>query len=127
MIAISKFGARCWRQNVGVGWVGQVHKITRAQRIAVGPGDVVIRNARPLHAGLCPGSSDVLSIVPVKIGSQHLDTTVGVFGAVEFKTEDGRATDEQKNFLEQINGLGGLAGIATCPEDAVKILSKLSK
>lgn len=126
MIAVSRWGARCWRNNTGMGWAGKpVMVIKRPQRVAVAPGDVVIRNARPLHAGLCVGSSDLIGVAPVKIRPEHVDTTVGVFTAIEVKTEDGTASDEQENFVDQINGLGGLAGIARCDDDALRILSKL--
>lgn len=126
MIAVSKWGARFWRNNIALAWVGQPEIIRSHKRVAVGPGDVVVRNARPLHAGLCKGSGDLIGVVPVVIRPEHVGRRVGVFGSLEIKSEGGRASVDQKNFAEQINGLGGLAGIAKCENDAIRILSQLS-
>lgn len=126
MIAVSKWGARFWRNNVALAWVGKPEMIHTHKRVAVGPGDVVLRNARPLHAGLCKGSGDLIGAVPVVIRPEHVGRKIGVFGSLEIKSESGSVRDDQANFAEQINGLGGLAGIAKCEDDAIRILSQLS-
>ena len=51
---------RLFRNNVAGAWVGQSRRFSRAETVVVQPGDVLIRNARPLHAGLCEGSSDLI-------------------------------------------------------------------
>ncbi|MGI9161139.1 MAG: hypothetical protein ACR2K1_15435, partial [Saprospiraceae bacterium] len=43
---------RIFRNNTGMGWAGRLLHRT-------GAGTVAIENARPLHAGLCEGSSDL--------------------------------------------------------------------
>lgn len=60
--------------------------------------------------GLCVGSSDLIGILKD-----------GRFLAIECKTEKGRATPEQINFINAINKSGGVAGICRSVQD-VKIL-----
>jgi hypothetical protein len=126
LVAGSKLGSRLFRVNTGMGWAGKVEKHGKPVRVVIGPKDVVIRNARPLHAGLVTGGSDIIGITPVVITAAMVGMTLGVFSAVETKTPDGVSTSEQENFIKQIKSLGGLAGVARCPEDAIQILSGLS-
>ena len=109
---------RLWRNNVGTGWAGQATKVTGGNLpvIAAGlrPGDVVIRQGRPLHAGLCVGSSDL-------IGYRQVDG-VAQFVALEVKSATGRATKEQTQFLEHIAGAGGCAGVVRSVDDASALL-----
>lgn len=60
-------------------------------------GAVRVASDRWLHFGK-KGSSDILGCLPG-----------GRFLAVEVKAPDGRLSPEQKEFLEKIRGLGGLA------------------
>jgi len=109
---------RLWRNNVGTGWAGQATQITKSNAFTIGqtlrPGDVVIRQGRPLHAGLCKGSSDL-------IGYRQIDG-IAQFVALEVKSATGRATAEQTLFLDHITAAGGLAGIARSVDDAAAIL-----
>ena len=110
---------RLWRNNVGTGWAGQATKITKANAFTIGqtlrPGDVVVRQGRPLHAGLCKGSSDL-------IGYRQVDG-VAQFVALEVKSATGRATAEQTQFLSHITGAGGCAGTVRSVDDARALLS----
>jgi hypothetical protein len=45
-----------------------------------------------------------------------------VFAAVEVKAPGGRVELEQANFIGQVVGAGGLAGVAWSPQDAKDIL-----
>jgi hypothetical protein len=65
MIALSKVGATIFRNNVGLGWTGKAIKQTKEAMVKVYPGDVLVKNARPLHAGLCKGSADLIGWMPV--------------------------------------------------------------
>ena len=118
LLAHGSGSVRLWRNNVGTGWAGQATKVTggnlRAVSQALRPGDVVIRQGRPLHAGLCVGSSDL-------IGYRQVDG-IAQFVALEVKSATGRATKEQVQFLDHIQAAGGLAGIARSVEDAAAIL-----
>lgn len=105
---LSKVGVRLFRNNVALGWVGKTQFFRHPGRvfIDVQPGDVLIRQARPLHAGLCEGSSDYIGY-----------NSNGLFTAVEIKSDSGRPTDAQINFIEQVRSVGGIAVIARKLED----------
>ena len=118
LLACGSGPVRLWRNNVGTGWAGQATKVTsgnlRAVSQALRPGDVVIRQGRPLHAGLCVGSSDL-------IGYRVVDR-VAQFVALEVKSPTGRATAQQTQFIDHINAVGGCAGIVRSVEDAHTVL-----
>jgi hypothetical protein len=74
----------------------------------------VIRQGRPLHAGLCVGSSDL-------IGYRQVDG-VAQFVALEVKSATGRPTAQQTQFLDHITSAGGCAGIVRSVDDAQVLL-----
>ena len=92
---------RMFRNNVGTGWQGQV--------VSKELGAIVLQNARPLHAGLCVGSSDLIGWKSVTITPDMVGQQVAVFVAAEVKTATGRLTGEQQNFLNKVRDAGGLA------------------
>jgi hypothetical protein len=100
-LALSPSGTRVWRNNVATGWVGDVQRLSGD--------DVFIRNARPLHAGLCKGSSDLIGFHPVRITPEMIGCVVAVFLAVEGKTGRARTTAEQDTFQRAVEGAGGIA------------------
>lgn len=119
-IVASQLGARLFRQNSGMAWVGKPTRISRAQMIAVKPGDVVLRNARPFHAGFT-GLSDLGGFVPVEITPDMVGSTIAVYAQVEVK--DGAVkTDEQKDWIKLVNANGGRAGFAESERDLSDIL-----
>ena len=67
----------------------------------------------PIKFGLCVGSSDLIGITPD-----------GKFLAVEIKTPTGRATPDQKRFINAVRSRGGIAGIARSTADALALLSQ---
>ena len=110
---------RLFRNNVGTGWAGQSTRITQGNLRAVAaqlqPGDVVIRQGRPLHAGLCVGSSDL-------VGWRRTESGIAQFVAVEVKSQRGRPTAEQERFLDAARTAGALAGIARSVGEAEELL-----
>jgi hypothetical protein len=121
MIGVSQIAAKIFRNNVGVGWAGKAEKQTRSRLVQVHPGDVVVRNARPLRAGLCVGSADLIGWVPVVITQEMVGTTVAVFLSLEVKTDTGVLTVEQRRFGDAVISDGGRAGVARNSSDAVQI------
>lgn len=105
MIALSAAGCTVFRNNVGTGWQGRMSR-TKG-------GSVILDDPRPLHAGLCVGSSDVIGI-----------TADGRFLAVEVKTPTGRVTEDQIRFINAVRLKGGVAGVARSVEDALKLLKQ---
>lgn len=104
LMALSDAGCKVWRQNVGVGWTGDASRLT--------DGSVLIRNPRPLHAGLCRGSSDIIGLTPT-----------GQFLAIEVKSKHGRVTPEQENFISRVGQQGGVAGVCRSVDDALRLIS----
>lgn len=115
--------ATIFRNNVGTGYVGDVYRPNSIQTVTVSPADVVIRNARILHAGLCEGSSDLIGWRSLTITPEMVGQTVAVFAALEVKSKTGRATAGQKNFCQRVIEAGGFAGIVKSPEEAKKTLA----
>jgi hypothetical protein len=118
LLAHGSGDTRLWRNNVGTGWAGQATRITAGNLQAIAhtlrPGDVVVRNARPLHAGLCVGSSDLIGYRQVQGLAQ--------FVALEVKSATGRPTPEQTRFLDHISSAGGCAAVVRSVADADAVL-----
>ena len=110
---------RIFRNNNGVGWTGQRVTVTRTQSVVVGPGDVLLRNARPFHAGLCEGSSDLIGWKSILITPEMVGRPFAQFAAVETKSPKGRATDEQRQFLYVVENVGGFSVLAKKIEDVL--------
>ncbi len=106
MISLSDAGHTVWRNETGKYWTGKVvHKDSQV---------VTLSNAMMLSLGLCVGSSDLIGI--------QKDT--GKFFAIEVKTEKGRVSEDQKDFIQRVIKKGGIAGVARSPKDALDLLSQ---
>lgn len=116
----SQTQGRLFRNNIGMGWTGQRVTVTRTQSVVVGPGDVLLRNARPFHAGLCEGSSDLIGWKSILITPEMVGKPFAQFAAVETKSPKGRATDEQRQFLHVVDSVGGFSVLAKKIEDAIR-------
>lgn len=106
-------GARLFRLNIGLAWVGEVTKNR--------DGSITIRNPRPFKSGV-PGMSDLIGWAPVVVTPDMVGKTIAVYLAVETKSARGRASDEQKNFISAVHSAGGKAGIARTDADLDAIL-----
>lgn len=109
---------RIFRNNVGTGWAGS--KIVRNAN-----GSITIHDPRPLHAGLCVGSSDLIGWQSVVVTQEMVGKPVAIFLAVEVKRPKKNPTPEQTNFLERVAAAGGISGVARSVEDARNITNQL--
>jgi hypothetical protein len=100
----SELGCRLFRQNVALAWVGEL--------VSNRNGTVTLHNARPLHAGLCVGSSDLIG--------WSMD---GLFVAIEIKLPGKNPTTAQAAFLKAVASAGGISGVARSVEDLERILA----
>jgi hypothetical protein len=100
---------RLFRNNVGMGWAGRLIHRTEA-------GTVALHGARPLHAGLCEGSSDLIGWTTLEITPDMVGRKVAVFTAVEVKVPGKKPTAEQINFITQVRTAGGIAEVLTDAE-----------
>lgn len=114
MLTVTKFG-RIFRNNVGQAWVGKARQTN-------GDG-VFIENARPFHAGLCVGSSDLIGWTTTQING----VPVAVFTAIEVKTKNGKPSKEQLKFIEAVKNAGGIAGVCRSPREAEELIKSKIK
>jgi hypothetical protein len=105
-------GARLFRQNTGMAWVGKI--------VRKGEGWITLADPRPFHAGV-PGMSDLGGWTPVIITPDMVGKTVAVYTAVEVKVES-RVSKEQSAFIAAVRSAGGKAGIARKDDDLTNIL-----
>jgi len=116
LIHIGKIkGIRLFRNNTGMGWAGKVVTIPDSK-------DVLIKDARPLNAGLTEGSSDLIGWKTITITPEMVGKEIAVFVAIEVKTDTGRPTEKQMNFIDAIKKSGGYAGVARSIQDAANIV-----
>lgn len=107
-VALTEVGARVFRNNVALAWASNlIHRATKRETVTLNPGDIVLRNARPIHAGLIDGASDYIG------WSQN-----GLFVACEVKQPGGRITPKQVTFLGNVREAGGIAILADSPDGA---------
>jgi hypothetical protein len=118
-------GVRLFRNNTGTAWQGNgSYVVPNAMRIDVQKGDVVIRQGRIIHFGLCKGSSDLIGFKSVAITPEMVGKPIAVFMAAEIKTPSGKATEEQIAFIETVNRFGGLGFIARTEDEAEELFNK---
>ena len=124
MIHASSLGHRLFRNNVGLGWAGKsIDKCHgRTKTVMLFPGDVVVRSARPLHAGLCKGSSDLIGWRRLLITQEMVGTEIAQFAAAEVKTTRGAHRDEQTAFVKTVTAQGGRAAFVTSISDLEGLL-----
>lgn len=116
----SSLGARLFRQNNGMAWVGKAEKSWPGRVVCLNAGDVVVRNARPFHAGVV-GMSDLGGWVPVEVTPEMVGSTVAVYVQVEVKV-DTRPTKEQRAWITAVQEAGGRAGVARNEADLSNII-----
>lgn len=109
MLALAEHGITGWRQNVGTGWAGDVQKMP--------DGSVLVRNPRPIHAGLCKGSSDIIGLRSVVITQAMVGAMIAQFTALEVKQPGRYPTPEQQRFLDFVRSKGGIAMVARSVAD----------
>jgi hypothetical protein len=110
MLRVSKLNTRIFRNNTGMGWVGEIMKKAT--------GIITLRNPRPLHAGLCLGSSDLIGWTSVEITPDMVGKKIAVFTALEVKAQYKKASTEQLNFLGQVKNAGGIAAVVRTEKEA---------
>jgi hypothetical protein len=102
-----------FRNNTGSAWMGDVVKLPS--------GDVLIRNPRPVQFGLVKGGSDLIGWTEKIVTPDMVGKKVPIFTGLEVKTDNGRVTKEQVNFINAVNNAGGFAGVVRSIDQAKKI------
>lgn len=117
-ILASSIGARLFRQQSGMAWTGKVERGPRTVRLAAS--DIVIRNARPFHAGH-PGIADLGGWRPVTITPEMVGTVIAQRLEAEVKLNT-RPTKEQVAWIDAVNAAGGRAGIVRNEDDLIALV-----
>lgn len=104
-----------FRANVGQAWTG-----SKVEKLA--GNRVLIHDARPFSTGLPAGFADIFGARSVLITPEMIGQELAVFTALEVKTETGRVSENQANFLSAIKRVGGRAGVVRSTTDALKIV-----
>lgn len=125
MLAASVNGANVFRNNVANAVAGQATRIERDGPVMLHKGDWVVKQGRRTQFGLCVGSSDLIGWRAVTVTPNMVGRRIARFLALEVKTSTGRATDDQKNFIEAVRKNGGLAGVVRSPDEAIALLNPL--
>lgn len=97
---------RLFRNQVGVGWVGQV--------AAESLHSVTLVHPRRVSMGLMPGSADLIGWRKIRIDG----TDIAQFLSIEVKaSKRSKAAEAQKNWAEQVESFGGLSRIVIGQDD----------
>ena len=125
MIAAGKLrNVRLFRNNTGQAWQGskKIFEERNGRRI------LILYDPRPIDAGLCEGSSDLIGWTTVTVTPEMVGQKVAIFTALEVKNEiKSVASAKQINFLTVIRENGGLAGLARSTDEATRLLASKGK
>lgn len=117
LVELSKFDCRLFRNNTGMGWVGKIIGRKTVEKIT-------LAFPRPLRAGLCKGSPDLVGWTTIEILPEMVGKKVAIFTAIEAKTESTITSKEQKNFIKQVKKNGGIAGVFYNPTESKDIITE---
>lgn len=117
-------GVVLFRANSGKAWLGS----GPPRRLT--DGSVVLPAARPVALGLAlangdpvVGQADLIGWHTVTITPDMVGQRVAVFLSVECKrSKGGRTSQEQQNWMVQVQRAGGIAGVANSPEAALSAI-----
>lgn len=116
MLSLSSLlpSVRLFRNNVGKVWTGILVSSRDKQ--------VILSNARPFHAGLIKGSSDLVGWNTITVSQEMVGAKIAVFTAIEIKTRNVRITPEQTIFINNVNKAGGIAGVVYNEQEAINLI-----
>lgn len=110
-----------FRCNTGKGWVsgaGPAYRMTDGS-VRIPAGRTVLLGLGLSNGEPVKGTSDLIGYTPVVVTAEMVGQTLAVFTAVETKrTENGKTSADQKNFIKQVVDNGGIAGVANSEEAA---------
>lgn len=116
MLACGNGDTRLFRNNVGTGWAGRIERLRN--------GALLITDPRPLHAGLCKGSCDLIGFRTIEITPDMVGQRLAVFVGLETKSKRGCMSAEQEKFVDTVQYAGGFAGEVRSIEQALHILRR---
>lgn len=133
-VKLSQLRVSIFRNNVGTGWVGETFKIAKptililnGKPVQITTGDLIIKNPRPLRAGLHEGSSDLIGWKTVEITPEMIGKKVAIFVSIEGKTDFGRISNTQAIWLQNVKNAGGIGYVCRNMEAVEKCLNDYDK
>ena len=80
------------------------------------------RTGKWVQFGLAKGSSDLIGFKTIKITPEMIGQEIAQFVSLEIKTERGKLSTMQQNWLQKVKSSGGIVGVARTVKDALQIL-----
>ena len=111
---------RLFRNSVGVGYV------CRGKPVRLKDGRLLLKGASAVRFGLAVGSGDTIGFRQVTITTEMVGRTVAVFLSAEAKSDTGRGriAEEQANWRDFINRMGGIALVFESAEELERALAE---
>lgn len=124
LLACGRGPVRLFRNNNARAWVpsGEPVVARTTCQVTMHAGDVLLRRARPLHAGLAVGSGDLVGWKTVEVTPDMIGQRVAVFVSIEAKEGTGRMSPAQKDWANAVRAAGGLAAEIRSVEQAEQLL-----
>jgi len=119
-LAASKLGFAMHRNNTGVFYAIKDHGFKRNQAFV----NLLNKFFRRVQAGLGKGTSDLIGWRTVEITPDMVGKRIAIFAALEIKTDKGRASPEQINFVKQVRAEGGIAEFVKGDEGVEDLVTK---
>lgn len=86
-----------------------------------------MRDPVPVRYGLEVGSSDLIGFVSTEISPSMVGQKIAIFTAIEVKSDTGKLSEDQENFLRMVDNFGGISGVARSVQEAQEIIRKKSQ
>ncbi len=116
-----------FRLNTGKGWISGLGP-KGVSRLT--DGSVLIKAARPIPLGFgapngdtITGACDLPGWTCIVITQDMVGHKIAAFTSIECKSDKGKATPEQNNWMTQVIKAGGIAGVVSTPEQAKAIIN----
>lgn len=119
LITASKLGARLFRMNTGLAWVG-------SRTVNNPDGSLTIFDPRPFKAGV-KGMSDATGWITVIVTPDMVGQKVAVYAAMEVKQGSGRLSPDQRAFGDAVIQAGGRFVVAREDADVAGLFTNRSE
>lgn len=122
-LAASAIGdCRLFRNSVAMCVLGKPERIRKAGPVMLNEGDMVVRHGRIAMAGWGGDTADCLGYRTIEITPDMVGKRIAQMCSVEVKSDTGRASKGQQNWLRIMLEAGACAGIVRSVVEAEVLL-----